>query len=402
MGTSVIYGEDWHKVQALLPVEIEDMAFETKALVRRRGIRSAEMLLRMLLSYVCGKNSLEKTVAAAAKKGWAKMSANALHLRLRASAGFIEKVFLSLLRSHVQMPTNVKRRTRIVDATFLSAPGATTSDFTLHLQYNPASGSPAGLELAVGHSGESFRLHKFSAGDLVMGDLAYGKCRGIDSVLQQGADVLVRLYLPNIRLIDAEKKTIKPGALASQVPEEGAAEFELFMPVPPEKTGSGGWKTADALRIHPVRVIAGRLLDGKIIWLLTSLSAEALSAHDALAKYRERWDIELYFKRLKSIVDLDELPTRDPTSARPWILLKMIAAILALRLTEGAFSPCATAIDTSPKSVETDERRVFNPQRVSGRADSNPHFAPRKRKTMQEKATQTTLPLEGGLEAIPA
>src|ERR1022692_3829657 len=160
MGTSVIYGEDWHKVRALLPIELEDMAFDSKALRRRRGIRSAEMLLRMLLSYVCGMNSLEKTVAAAAKKGWAKMSANALHLRLRASSGFIEKVFLSLVGRQAQMPTSVKRRIRIVDATFLSAPGAETSDFTLHMQYNPSSGSPAGLELAAGHGGESFRLHK--------------------------------------------------------------------------------------------------------------------------------------------------------------------------------------------------------------------------------------------------
>jgi len=401
MGTSVIYGEDWFKVRTHLPIEIEDMAVESGALVRRRQIRSAEMLLRILLSYVCGKNSLEKTVAAASRKGWAKMSANALHLRLRGSEGFIEKVLLGLLSRSAQISSRAKKRIRIVDATFLSAPGASTSDFTLHMQYNPSGGCPVGLELADGHSGESFRLHKFSPGDLVLGDRAYGKCRGIDSVLQQGADVLVRLYVPNIRLVDAKGATVKPQFLASQVPQEGCVEFELWMPVPPEHSNSR-WKTAEAVRTYPVRVIATRIQNAEIMWLLTNLSADELSAQDALAMYRERWQIELFFKRLKSILDLDELPTRDPTSARPWILLKVIAAILALRLSEGDFFPCAAEQEEGPQPVEEHERRIYHAQGVSGRADPRRQTPPKRPTRTQGASAQATLFLDDGLAALPA
>jgi hypothetical protein len=401
MGTSVIYGEDWFKVRTHLPTEIEDMAAESGALVRRRQIRSAEMLLRILLSYVCGKNSLEKTVAAAARKGWAKMSANALHLRLRGSEGFIEKVFLSLLGRSARISSRAKKRIRIVDATFLSAPGASTSDFTLHMQYDPSTGCPVGLELADGHSGESFRLHKFFPGDLVLGDRAYGKCRGIDSVLQQGADVLVRLYVPNIRLVDADGVTVRPEFLASQVPEEGCAEFELSMPVAPEPSKST-WKTSEAVRIYPVRVIATRIQDGEIMWLLTNLKAEDLSAQDALAMYRERWQIELFFKRLKSILDLDELPTRDPTSARPWILLKMIAAILALRLSEGDFFPCAAEQEEEPQPVEEHERRALHAQGVPGRTDPRRQNPSKRLSPAQGPNAQATLFMEDGLALVPA
>jgi hypothetical protein len=396
MGTSVIYGEDWLKVRSHLPTEIEDMALESGALRRRRQIRSAEMLLRILLSYVCGRNSLEKTVASASRKGWAKLSANGLHLRLRNSAAFAEKVFLGLLGSSTRMSSRIKRRIRIVDATFLSGPGASTSDFTLHVQYDPYGGGPTGLELADGHSGESFRLHKFSAGDLVLGDRAYGKCRGIDSVLQQGADVLVRLYVPNIRLVDAHGLTLTPASLAGKVPQEGIAEFHMFMPVPPEKDGH--WKTKNALRTHAVRVIATRIDKGEIMWLLTNLSAEELSAADALATYRERWQIELFFKRLKSILDLDELPTRDPTTARPWILLKMIAAILALRLNEGDFFPCANETQ-SLQPVEEDRRRILDAQRVPGRTHSHRKVAT-KRQTSTQTSAQAILFLEDSLTAL--
>jgi|SRR5450631_650677 len=402
MGTSVIYGEDWLKVRTHLPVEIEDMAFETGALVRRRQIRSAEMLLRILLSYVCGKNSLEKTVAAASRKGWAKMSANALHLRLRSSAAFTEKVFLGLLGRSTQMSPRLKRPLRIVDATFLSAPGATTSDFTLHVQYDPSSGYPVGLELADGHSGESFRLHKFRAGDLVLGDRAYGKCRGIDSVLQQGADVLVRIHAPNIRLVDGQGMTVKPDFLDSQVPEEGCAELTLFMPVRAESDRSGRWKTADAVRTHAVRVMGTRTGGGEVMWLLTNLKAGALCAQDAFQTYRERWQIELFFKRLKSILDLDELPTRDPTSARPWILLKMIAAILALRLSEGDFFPCAAEFDGSAQLVEKHGRRILDPHGVSGRANSHCQTVPHGPSQTQHPGAQAALFLEDGLAAVPA
>jgi hypothetical protein len=402
MGTSIIYGEDWFKVRTHLPTEIEDMAVESGALLRRRQIRSAEMLLRILLSYVCGKNSLEKTVAAASRKGWAKMSANALHLRLRGSEGFLEKVLLGLLSRSARISSCAQKRIRIVDATFLSAPGASTSDFTLHMQYDPSTGCPVGLEVADGHSGESFRLHKFSPGDLVLGDRAYGKCRGIDSVLQQGADVLVRLYVPNIRLVDAHGVTMRSEFLASQVPEEGCAQFELSMPVPPGRARPGGWKTSEAARTHPVRVIATRIQDDEIMWLLTNLRADELSAQDALAMYRGRWQIELFFKRLKSILDLDELPTRDPTSARPWILLKVIAAILALRLSEGDFFPCATKQDEEPQSLEEHERRILDAQGVPGRADPRRQTPPKRPTAAQGASAQATLFLEDGLAAVPA
>jgi Transposase DDE domain len=44
--------------------------------------------------------------------------------------------------------------------------------------------------------------------------------------------------------------------------------------------------------------------------------------------YRARWQIELAFKRLKSILNMDQLNTRDPGLARSWILAHLIAAVM--------------------------------------------------------------------------
>lgn len=57
--------------------------------------------------------------------------------------------------------------------------------------------------------------------------------------------------------------------------------------------------------------------------------------------YRLRWQIELVFKRLKSLLDLDALPSRQGPTAKSWMLAKFLAAAVAQRLVEpsGALSP---------------------------------------------------------------
>ena len=51
----------------------------------------------------------------------------------------------------------------------------------------------------------------------------------------------------------------------------------------------------------------------------TSLSSWAFSAQRILELYRLRWQVELAFKRLKSIMQLGQLPKTDPESCRAWL-----------------------------------------------------------------------------------
>jgi len=60
-----------------------------------------------------------------------------------------------------------------------------------------------------------------------------------------------------------------------------------------------------------------------------------------LELYRLRWQIELAFKRMKSIMGLGHLPKKDPASARAWLHGKIFARLLVERMVEAAdtFSP---------------------------------------------------------------
>ena len=63
--------------------------------------------------------------------------------------------------------------------------------------------------------------------------------------------------------------------------------------------------------------------------LATSLPAEEWSVEALFALYRLRWQIELAFKRLKSLLHMDRLPAVTEKGARSWIYAHLVVALLA-------------------------------------------------------------------------
>jgi transposase len=75
------------------------------------------------------------------------------------------------------------------------------------------------------------------------------------------------------------------------------------------------------------------------IIVVTSLP-ETISIEQVLEIYRLRWQIEIHFKRLKSILDCGELPKRNDNSVKAWLNGKlMIALLIEFIISEAAFPP---------------------------------------------------------------
>ena len=68
---------------------------------------------------------------------------------------------------------------------------------------------------------------------------------------------------------------------------------------------------------------------GEVIWIITTLSESLFDENLIIKFYQIRWQIELLFKRLKSIMWLDRLssPHKGPT-ALSWIAGRLLAAAL--------------------------------------------------------------------------
>ena len=71
------------------------------------------------------------------------------------------------------------------------------------------------------------------------------------------------------------------------------------------------------------------LIAAEFMIVVTSLPKNSYMAKDVLAVYRLRWQIELAFKRLKSLLHMDKLPTRIEQTSRSWLYAHLIVALLS-------------------------------------------------------------------------
>lgn len=70
--------------------------------------------------------------------------------------------------------------------------------------------------------------------------------------------------------------------------------------------------------------------------LFTTANRFSLKTEDILNLYRDRWQIELVFKRLKGIIGLGNLSKQNPESALGWLQGKFFVALLVERLHQEA------------------------------------------------------------------
>ena len=98
------------------------------------------------------------------------------------------------------------------------------------------------------------------------------------------------------------------------------------------KTPEAAEVTRVALRRSVVR--KGKTLDPRsliaadFMILATSLPKTGYSAKAVLAAYRLRWQIELAFKRLKSLLHMNRMPTWTECGSRSWLHAHLILALL--------------------------------------------------------------------------
>jgi IS4 transposase len=77
----------------------------------------------------------------------------------------------------------------------------------------------------------------------------------------------------------------------------------------------------------------------KYVVLFTTLSRDELSLEEVFSIYRLRWQIELAFKRLKSLTGFGHLPKHDPVSCRAWLYGKLLVGLLVESMVRIPFPP---------------------------------------------------------------
>jgi hypothetical protein len=316
---------------------------------RSRGIVVPETLLRVLLLHVARGYSLRETAVRAREAGLATISDVGILKRLRRSEEWLHWLCVQLaVDQGVRMPAEgEKRRVRIVDGTIVKEPGKTGSQWRIlySLRLPELRCDFFELTAAVGPgSGESFSRLPIQPRDLILGDAGYCSTPGVASVVERGGDVLVR---------------INPGNLPLQSPVGGGSWNLLSHLRKVHDPGQiGQWKVALAGTSVEGRICAVRKSEQAIqrahrrieqraskkqiktkpeTWEYAKYVAvftteQASPAELILEWYRVRWQVELLFKRLKSLARLGHLPKYDPQSSRAWLYGKLLVALLTEKL----------------------------------------------------------------------
>jgi hypothetical protein len=353
MDTLNLLETQWKYLLSMLPakVDLEASARDKGALLRRRVVRSAETLLRLALAYCCGL-SLRQTSCWAHLQGLGKLSQVGVMKCLRRSASWLEFLVVTKLAERAECRQIQGLRLRLVDATTVSAPGSQGTDWRVHLGFDLGSLTIDAVELTGAEGGESLSRFQVGAREVLIGDRGYAHRRGLWSVRQAGGDFLVRSTWQNLPLQTLGGEPFDLLLAARSLPEGEVGEFAVqtvaTRKVPAMaarmiilcKSEEAAEQAREKIRKEARKkghAVDPRTLEAAgYIFLLTSLPAAQLKAAEVLDLYRFRWQVELAFKRLKSLWDFGTVPAKDPDLARTYIFAKLLIAVLVEDLTQEA------------------------------------------------------------------
>jgi hypothetical protein len=308
--------------------------------------------------HVAGGLSLEQTALRARELGLAQISGVALFKRLHKAEAWLRSLCQYLLeeqRSHLgRCDWPSQYRVRAIDATDIQEPGSTGSAWRMHYSLVLPEMVCDHYEVTDQHGGENLGRFEFKKNELILADRGYSRGPGVAKVLDSGAALLMRWHTKALPLQDRQGRAWDPLVRLRGLPKRSAGEWKI------QFFYQG--------RVHRLRLCAMRKnrlaaerarrkaqakakADGnqiseetlelaQYILVLTSLPEEFTSSQ-ILKLYRGRWQVELAFKRLKSLMAAGHVPKSNDQSARAWMQAKILTALLLERLLLEAkiFSP---------------------------------------------------------------
>ena len=101
----------------------------------------------------------------------------------------------------------------------------------------------------------------------------------------------------------------------------------IAQPLPPDKVEAARQKLRQRASRKQEKLDPRTLIAAGFMVLVTSLP-EHIPTMEILGAYRLRWQIELAFKRLKSLLNIDRIPTRTTAGGLSWLYPHLILALL--------------------------------------------------------------------------
>ncbi|XME04312.1 IS4 family transposase [Lachnospiraceae bacterium C1.1] len=351
-----------------MPEGYEEACFETGAIVRKRDIKNPDDLMMLDLFHLMTGCSLVEisTISTLAEIG--DISDVAFMKRFKNCNEWfkwiIDKVVSEGLISY-DLPNSIAGfRVLAIDASDVVEKGRSARTYRLHFALDIKKMHAALYNITTNKVGEKLSNFSLSEGDLVLADRAYGTANSILHCNKCNADYILRLRANGLSLCDENGNKIN---LYEHMADMETGDYHCFA-----KTKDNGLlpiricfskKDPDALkktqkRLHKRETKRQFVISdetkafNEYIVVITSLP-DSVTTTEVLDAYRYRWQVELYFKRLKSILNYGELPKKTEESIFAWLNGKLMIALLMEKIIgRVSFSPTEESFE---EYLERDE-----------------------------------------------
>jgi hypothetical protein len=358
---------DWKTLLSYLPDDYAALAEKHRLLNKQwpnGKIADAATLLRFILLHVGADLPLRQTVATMAQSGGPSVSQVWLHQKMRRAQPYLAAL-VQRLTGEVSRQATPERwsgyEVLTLDGSTVSGPGAEGADARMHAVLRIHDLCVRDVQVTTDDEGETLRRFVWQKDQLIVVDRGYANPPGIMAVIDHEADVLVRLNRGTLPLLDDKGDKIDVLQWCRFLTDNRASERRVFIRTQGPTRGGRCRQVAGrliALRLPPEEAAQAmqrvkkefgaeanreQLEAARYVILFTTAPAGRLSATRCVEAYRLRWQVELLFKRWKSLCSFDKLPNYRDDTIVAWLTAKVLLAMLL-----DSISSHATKRGTSP------------------------------------------------------
>lgn len=248
-----------------------------------------------------------------------------------------------------------------VDASTAQEPGAKGTTNRVHYAFDLMSMTAIEAKVTTDKDGETLaHFNCLRAGDVVIMDRGYNQPKMLIPAINRGIDIILRYNAHGMNLWKREENQIEAfdGLMKQDVMsllkanEDNAFCAPVFLihestampcylhavPLPKEKAEEAKRKVKERSAKKGRTASKEAIYTSGWVLLLTTLPPSVLSTEAIGEFYRNRWQIELAFKRLKSIINIDRLRAfKGSKTADLYLHAKLLYAVLIEKILQSRF-----------------------------------------------------------------
>ncbi|OGL42452.1 MAG: hypothetical protein A2161_04960 [Candidatus Schekmanbacteria bacterium RBG_13_48_7] len=350
--------EDWPILLSFFPKNWVELASSTNAIKGLHKDKDIENYIRSILIHIACGHSMRETVIRAKMANLANITDVGFLGRLRKSKDWLHSLCVALFEDQgISLHTESDFPVRLFDATNVTEPGKTGSQWRIHYSIQLPSLTCDFFKLTASTgigTGESFFQYSIKKGDYIIADRGYSTNSGIHHIVSKKAFVIVRVNTSALRIHNLKGEEFPLLKNVTSVTKTGMVRsWNVLLPGRDGTNVRGRIciirKSNEAIKQAQKKILKEAnkkqrsvkpetLEYAKYVILFTNYPENQFSDREVLEWYRIRWQVELTFKRFKSVAQLGHIPKHSDGSSKAWLYGKLFVALLTEKIIEYASS----------------------------------------------------------------